>query len=263
MAVDARKRELTLSSETGAFDARGHAKDAEQGVMDAGAVVIEHTNQHLIGVTSGVITLTSCTADEGSSVELALDGCGPHALALLEDPDSAPGRVVAGKALALPVSLSLCLSLCLFSVCLPVSLPVSLSSPNETLWVAAGKASKLKQIVQKFDLNNDNCVTLDEFLRAVVTVPELKMVSPSLSLSLSLSLCPPHPHPHPPLSPPPPFPLSLFVCLHSPAPLSFTGSLLLPPLCVALRLGITSNGRKSSKRMTQTIVAKSTEKSWN
>ena len=40
MAVDARKRELTLSSETGAFDARGHAKDAVQGVMDAGAVVI-------------------------------------------------------------------------------------------------------------------------------------------------------------------------------------------------------------------------------
>eukprot|EP01047_Picozoa_sp_COSAG01_P099818 COSAG01_NODE_29768_length_630_cov_0.862524_1_plen_108_part_10 len=42
--------------------------------------------------------------------------------------------------------------------------------------IEPGRNSTLKNIVQKFDINNDNLVSLDEFLRGVVTVPELKIV---------------------------------------------------------------------------------------
>ena len=51
----------------------------------------------LIFCPTGVITLTSSTVDDHSSVELAHDSCGKNALALLEDPDSAPGQVIAAK----------------------------------------------------------------------------------------------------------------------------------------------------------------------
>ena len=58
---------------------------------------VQHHLRHLVVCTTGVITLTSCTADEYSSVEIAPERCGPHALALFEDPESSPGQVVAAK----------------------------------------------------------------------------------------------------------------------------------------------------------------------
>jgi hypothetical protein len=43
----------------GAYDSRGVEKEKIAGVMEGGVITITHTNSHLVGNTTQVITLTS------------------------------------------------------------------------------------------------------------------------------------------------------------------------------------------------------------